>query len=201
MACLGCIFLQESSGFLCFPFLWRFFHRNHDSSSAATFSEHHQETCLYGVYVGSYVGLKKELSIWCVPFKLQPARTSHITKKMNHKSCSGTTITSSNTTDNSIYEGDNTPISLVIQVSYENEGCALFAEALLWCIGLQFPYAHIGHELAPTLCIQTHISHALAPTLCPFLQQAKTPCLGYIGVPPPPRGSCSMSENGYGGSD
>jgi hypothetical protein len=25
---LGCIFLQESSGFLCFPFLWRFFHRN-----------------------------------------------------------------------------------------------------------------------------------------------------------------------------
>jgi len=25
---LGCLFLQESSGFLCFPFLWHFFHRN-----------------------------------------------------------------------------------------------------------------------------------------------------------------------------
>ena len=34
---LGCIFLQESSGFLCFPFLWHFFHRNHDSCSAGTF--------------------------------------------------------------------------------------------------------------------------------------------------------------------
>ncbi len=53
---LGCIFLQESSGFLCFPFLWHFFHRNQDSCSAVTFSEHHQETCLYGAYVESYVG-------------------------------------------------------------------------------------------------------------------------------------------------
>jgi hypothetical protein len=53
---LGCIFLQESSGFLRFLFLWCFFHRNHDSCSAITFSEHHQETCLYGAYVGSYVG-------------------------------------------------------------------------------------------------------------------------------------------------
>jgi len=34
---LGCLFLQESSGFLCFPFLWHFFHRNHDSCSAVTF--------------------------------------------------------------------------------------------------------------------------------------------------------------------
>jgi hypothetical protein len=56
-ATIGCIFLQESSGFLCFPFLWRFFHRNDDSCSAVTFSErHHQETCLYGAYVESYVG-------------------------------------------------------------------------------------------------------------------------------------------------
>jgi hypothetical protein len=53
---LGCIFLQESSGFLCFPFLWRFFHRIHDSCSAVTFSERHQETCLYGAYVESYIG-------------------------------------------------------------------------------------------------------------------------------------------------
>jgi hypothetical protein len=53
---LGCLFLQESSGFLCFPFLWHFFHRNHDSRSAITFSERHQETCLYGAYVESYVG-------------------------------------------------------------------------------------------------------------------------------------------------
>jgi hypothetical protein len=53
---LGCIFLQESSGFLRFPFLWHFFHRNHNSCSAVTFSEHHQETCLYGAYVGSYAG-------------------------------------------------------------------------------------------------------------------------------------------------
>jgi hypothetical protein len=52
---LGCIFLQESSGFLCFPFPWRFFHRNHDSCSAVTFSERHQ-ACLYGAYVESYIG-------------------------------------------------------------------------------------------------------------------------------------------------
>jgi hypothetical protein len=124
-----------------------------------------------------------------------------MTKKMNHKSRSGTTITSYNTTDISIYKGEDTPIGLVIQVSYENEGCTLFAVALLGRISLQFPYARIGHEFAPTSCIQTHISHALAPTLCPFLQQAKTPHLGYIGVPPPPRGSYSMSEDGDGGSD
>jgi hypothetical protein len=53
---LGCIFLQESSGFLRFPFLWSIFHRNHDSCSAVSFSEHHQETCLYGAYAGSYIG-------------------------------------------------------------------------------------------------------------------------------------------------
>jgi hypothetical protein len=53
---LGCIFLQKSSRFLCFPFLWCFFHRNHNSCSAVTFSECHQETCLYGAYVESYVG-------------------------------------------------------------------------------------------------------------------------------------------------
>ncbi len=53
---LGCLFLQEFSGFLFFPLLWRFFHRNHNSCSAVTFSEHHQETCLYGAYVESYVG-------------------------------------------------------------------------------------------------------------------------------------------------
>ncbi len=32
------------------------FHRNHDSCSAVTFSERHQETCLYGAYVESYIG-------------------------------------------------------------------------------------------------------------------------------------------------
>ncbi len=53
---LGCLFLQESSGFLFFLLLWRFFHRNHDSCSAEIFLERHQETCLYGVYVESYVG-------------------------------------------------------------------------------------------------------------------------------------------------
>ena len=41
---------------LCFPFLWHFFHRNHDSCSAGTFSEPPQESCLYGAYVGCYVG-------------------------------------------------------------------------------------------------------------------------------------------------
>jgi len=45
---LGCLFLQESSGFLCFPFLWRFFHRNHDSCSAGIFSEPPRKSCLYG---------------------------------------------------------------------------------------------------------------------------------------------------------
>ena len=34
---LGWLFLQESSGFLCFPLLWHFFHRNHDSCSSGTF--------------------------------------------------------------------------------------------------------------------------------------------------------------------
>ena len=72
---LGCIFLQESSGFLCFPFLWRFFDRNHDSCSVVTFLERHQETCLYGAYIGSYVGFKKELSIWCI---LQAQASVHL---------------------------------------------------------------------------------------------------------------------------
>ncbi len=178
-------FLQESSKFLCIPFLWRFFHRYHNYSSAVTFSEPHQETCLYGAYIGSYIGLKKNYPSGAY-FKLQPGHTSHITKKMNHKSRSGTPITSSNTPINSIYEGDDTPIGLVIQVSYKNKGCALFAKALLGRISLQLPYARIGCALASTLCIQTHIGRAIAPTLCPFLQQAKTPHLGYIGVPPPP---------------
>ncbi len=53
---LGRLFLQESSRFLFFPLLWRFFHRNHDSCSAVTFLEHHQETCLYGAFIESYVG-------------------------------------------------------------------------------------------------------------------------------------------------
>jgi hypothetical protein len=53
---LGCQFLQESSGFLFFPLLWCFFHRNHDFCSAVTFSERHQKTCLYGAYVESYIG-------------------------------------------------------------------------------------------------------------------------------------------------
>ena len=38
------VILQESSGFLCFPFLWHFFHRNHDSCSAGTFLEPPQES-------------------------------------------------------------------------------------------------------------------------------------------------------------
>jgi len=33
-----------------------FFHRKNDSCSAVTFSERHQESCLYGAYVGCYVG-------------------------------------------------------------------------------------------------------------------------------------------------
>ncbi len=32
------------------------FHRNHDYCSTVTFSERHQETCLYGAYIESYVG-------------------------------------------------------------------------------------------------------------------------------------------------
>ncbi len=52
----GCLFLQESSGFLFFPLLWRFIHRNHNSCSAVTFSECHQETCLHGAKVESYIG-------------------------------------------------------------------------------------------------------------------------------------------------
>jgi hypothetical protein len=55
-AMLGCLFLQESSGFLFFPLLWHFFQRNHDSCSTVTFSEPPQETCLCGAYVESYVG-------------------------------------------------------------------------------------------------------------------------------------------------
>jgi hypothetical protein len=43
-----------------------FFQGNHDSCSTVTFLEPPQETCLYGAYVGSYIGIKKELSISCV---------------------------------------------------------------------------------------------------------------------------------------
>ncbi len=39
-----------------FLLLWHFFHRNHDSCSTVTFLERHQETCLYEVYVESYIG-------------------------------------------------------------------------------------------------------------------------------------------------
>jgi hypothetical protein len=46
----------ESSGFLFFLLLWRFFHRNHDSCSAVTFLESHQVTCLHGAYIESYLG-------------------------------------------------------------------------------------------------------------------------------------------------
>jgi len=63
--CLGCISLQESSGFLCFPFLWHFFHRNHDSCSAITFFYLLRNPVCTGpmyVAVGSYVGLEKEQS-------------------------------------------------------------------------------------------------------------------------------------------
>jgi hypothetical protein len=55
---LGWKFLQESSGFLCFPFLCTFFHRNHDSCSAVFFLEPLEESCLYWAYVESYVGYK-----------------------------------------------------------------------------------------------------------------------------------------------
>ncbi len=42
-------------------FLWHFFHRNHDSCSTVTFLEPPQESCLYGAYVDTDVGIKKEL--------------------------------------------------------------------------------------------------------------------------------------------
>jgi len=41
---------------LCFPFLWHFFHRNHDSCSAVTFFLPPRKSGLYGAYVVSYVG-------------------------------------------------------------------------------------------------------------------------------------------------
>jgi hypothetical protein len=56
---LGCIFLQESSGFLCFPFLWHFFHRNHDSCSAVTFFLPPQKSGLYRAYVRSRRKLRR----------------------------------------------------------------------------------------------------------------------------------------------
>ena len=106
---------------------------------------------------------------------------------MNHKIHSGnTTISTGNT---------NTPIGLVIEFSYEMEGCAN-PEASLGRISLQFPYAHIDRALAPTMCVQAHICRALtfAPTLythahigCALTPPLKTPHLGYIGVHPPPQ--------------
>ena len=39
-----------------FPFLRRFFCRNHDSCSAGTFSKPPRKSCLYGAYVRCYVG-------------------------------------------------------------------------------------------------------------------------------------------------
>ena len=62
---LGCLFLQESSGFLFFPFRWHFFHRNQDSCSAVTFFYPLRNPVCTGptyVAVGSYVGLEKEQS-------------------------------------------------------------------------------------------------------------------------------------------
>ena len=62
---LGCLFLQESSGFLFFPFRWHFFHRNKDSCSTATFFYPLRNPVCTGpmyVAVGSYVGLEKEQS-------------------------------------------------------------------------------------------------------------------------------------------
>ena len=40
-----------------------FFNRKHDSCSSVTFSERHQESCLYGAYVGSYVGIKRTIHL------------------------------------------------------------------------------------------------------------------------------------------
>jgi len=53
---LGCLIPKESSGFLCFPFMWRFFHRNYNSCSARIFSEPPRKSCLYVAYVGCYEG-------------------------------------------------------------------------------------------------------------------------------------------------
>ncbi len=106
---------------------------------------------------------------------------------MNHKNHSGNTSISTGNTD--------TPIGLVIEFPYIKEGCAN-AEASLGRISLQFPYAHIGHALAPTACVQAHIFRALtlAPTLythahigCALTPPLKTPHLGHIGVHPPQR--------------
>jgi hypothetical protein len=47
---LGCLFLQESSGFLFFLFRWHFFHRNQDSCSAEKKNLPPQESCLYRAY-------------------------------------------------------------------------------------------------------------------------------------------------------
>ena len=57
--------LHESSGFLPFPLLWHFFHRNQDSCSAVTFFYPLRNPVCTGptyVAVGSYVGLEKEQS-------------------------------------------------------------------------------------------------------------------------------------------
>jgi hypothetical protein len=45
-----------------------FFHRNHDSCSAGTFSEPHRKSSLYGAYVGSYVGnaFAKQIISWFI---------------------------------------------------------------------------------------------------------------------------------------
>ena len=121
-----------------------------------------------------------------------------LTNKMNHyKSCSGN-ITTRSGSDNSIdNKEDDTPIGLIIQF-LNAESCA-FTEASLACSSLTpivcVPILLIGcaHVEAP------HINRALAPTLC-APAPSTTPHLGYIGVPNPPRGRSSMSDDNGDGS-
>jgi len=117
---------------------------------------------------------------------------------MNHyKSCSGN-ITTRSGSDNSIdNKEDDTPIGLIIQF-LNAESCA-FTEASLACSSLTpivcVPILLIGcaHVEAP------HINRALAPTLC-APAPSTTPHLGYIGVPNPPRGRSSTSDDNGDGS-
>ena len=53
---LGCLFLQESSRFLFFPFLSLVLNRNHDSCSAGILAGRTSESGLYGAYIGCYIG-------------------------------------------------------------------------------------------------------------------------------------------------
>jgi hypothetical protein len=109
---------------------------------------------------------------------------------MNHKNRSGniTMRRGSENRDNSIDKKENdTSIGLVIK--FLNAVSCAFAEASLACL-----------SLAPIMCVPILlIGRVHAPSS--FLQ-AKTPHLGYIGVPNPPRGRSSMSseDDGDGGS-